>query len=58
MPWVNVFDPTNKSIYAKYYLDNTPEVYVLDKDRNIIAKNLHVDQIQTILDKDMAKKKG
>ncbi len=58
MPWVNVFDATNKSIYAKYYLDNTPEVYVLDKDRNIIAKNLHVDQIQTILDKDMAKKKG
>ncbi|MEZ4961054.1 MAG: redoxin domain-containing protein [Saprospiraceae bacterium] len=58
MPWVNVFDPTNKSIYAKYYVDNTPEVYVLDPDRNIIAKNLHVDQIQTILERDMEKRKG
>ncbi len=57
MPWENnVFDPTNKSIYATYFVDNTPEIYVLDPDRVIIGKNLKVDQITTILQKDMKKR--
>ncbi|MEY3368074.1 MAG: hypothetical protein RI973_1229 [Bacteroidota bacterium] len=56
MTWVNVFDPTNRSIYAKYYVDNTPEVYVLDPDRIIIGKNLHVDQVMTIIDRDKKKR--
>ncbi len=57
MPWLNVFDPTNKSIYPKFYVDNTPEVYVLNPDRTIIAKNLHVDQIMTMVERDKASKK-
>ena len=57
MPWTNVFDPTNKSIYGKYYVDNTPEVYLLNADRIIIAKNLEVDQIMTMIDRDKAKGK-
>ncbi|MCF8247519.1 MAG: redoxin domain-containing protein [Saprospiraceae bacterium] len=57
MPWTNVFDPTNKSIYGKYYVDNTPEVYLLDPDRTIIAKNLNVDQIMTMIERDKAKRK-
>ncbi|HRW74794.1 MAG: redoxin domain-containing protein [Lewinellaceae bacterium] len=52
MTWTNVFDPTNKAIYAKYYVDNTPEVYVLNPDRILIGKNLKVNQIQTIIDRD------
>ncbi|MCC6725283.1 MAG: redoxin domain-containing protein [Saprospiraceae bacterium] len=56
MPWTNVFDVTNKSIYAKFYVDNTPEVYLLDPDRTIIAKNLQVDQIMTMVDRDKAKR--
>jgi peroxiredoxin len=56
MPWVNVFDPTNKSIYGKYYVDNTPEVYVLNPDRTIIGKNLQVDQIMIIIDRDRQKR--
>ena len=57
MPWDNnVHDPTNKAIYATYFVDNTPEVYVLDPDRTIIGKNLKVDQIQTILERDMKKR--
>lgn len=55
MPWTNVFDVTNKSIYGKYYVDNTPEVYLLNPDRTIIAKNLQVDQIMTMLERDKAK---
>ncbi len=57
MPWTNVFDPTNKSIYGKYYVDNTPEVYLLNPERTIIAKNLNVDQIMTMVDRDKAKRK-
>lgn len=57
MPWTNVFDPTNKSIYGKYYVDNTPEVYLLDKNKTIIAKNLQVDQIMTMIELDKKKQK-
>ena len=47
--WINVHDPTNASIYAKYYVDITPEMYVLNKDRKIIGKNLKVEQLKIIL---------
>jgi len=46
LDWINVFDPTNRSIYAKYYVDITPEIYIIDKERKIIAKNLKVFQIE------------
>jgi peroxiredoxin len=46
LDWVNVYDPTNRSIYAKYYVDITPEIYIIDKERKIIAKNLKVFQIE------------
>ena len=52
MTFTNVYDPTNRSIYAKYYVDITPEIYVLNKDRIIIGKNLKVDQIETIINRD------
>jgi len=50
--FTNVFDPTNRSIYAKYYVDITPEIYVLNKDRTIIGKNLKVPQIEIVINKD------
>ncbi len=52
MTFTNVHDPTNRSIYGKYFVDVTPELYVLNKNRIIIGKNLKVDQIQTIIDRD------
>ena len=52
MDWTNVFDPTNRAIYATYYVDNTPEIYVLNRNRTIIGKNLKVHQIETILQRD------
>ena len=55
MTFTNVYDPSNRSIYAKYYVDVTPEIYVLNKDRTIIGKNLKVNQIDIILDRDRAK---
>lgn len=53
--WVNVRDPSNVSIYAKYFVDITPEIYILNKDRTIIGKNLKVEQIATIINRDQQK---
>jgi hypothetical protein len=50
-----VFDPTNRAIYAKYYVDITPELYVLNKDRIIVAKNLHAEQLEPIFEREMGK---
>ena len=50
--WVNVFDPTNKAIYGKYFVDITPEIYVLNPNRTIIAKNLKVNQIEEVIRRD------
>lgn len=52
MNWINVFDPTNRSIYATYYVDVTPEIYVINPDRKIIGKNLKTFQIETIINRD------
>lgn len=57
MPWVNVMDPTNKAIYGKYFVDNTPEIYVLNPERTIIGKNLKADQIAVVIDRDKKKRK-
>ena len=52
MNWINVFDPTNRSIYGKYWVDITPEIYVLNPERKIIGKNLKVYQIEEIIRRD------
>ncbi len=49
IPWIDVFDVTNASWYPKYFVDITPEIYVIDKDRKIFAKNLKVNQLETIM---------
>ncbi|MCS7036527.1 MAG: redoxin domain-containing protein [Saprospiraceae bacterium] len=53
--FTNVFDPTNRAIYAKYFVDITPELYVLNKDRIIVAKNLQASQLETIFERELAK---
>lgn len=55
MTFTNVHDPTNRAIYAKYYVDQTPELYVLNPDRTIIGKNLKVNQVETIINRDKNK---
>lgn len=53
--FTNVFDPTNRAIYAKYFVDITPELYVLNKDRTIVAKNLKAEQLETIFERELRK---
>lgn len=55
MNWINVFDPTNRAFYGKYFVDNTPEIYVLDPQRIIIGKNLKVFQIPEVIQRDRMK---
>lgn len=52
IPFITTFDPTNRAIYAKYYVNVTPEVYVLNPQRKIIGKNLKIDQVMTVIDRD------
>lgn len=54
--FTNVFDPTNRAIYAKYFVDITPELYVLDKDRIIVAKNLQPGQLEQVFERELKKK--
>ena len=54
-PFTNVYDPTNRAIYAKYFVDITPELYVLNKDRTIIAKNLHAEQLEEVFQRELKK---
>jgi thiol-disulfide isomerase/thioredoxin len=54
--FVNVHDPTNRSIYAKYFVDKTPEMYVLDRDRTIIGKNLKTFQVEQLINSQEAKR--
>ncbi|MBK8968098.1 MAG: redoxin domain-containing protein [Lewinellaceae bacterium] len=51
--FTNVFDPTNRAIYAKYYVDITPELYLLNKDRIIIEKNLVAGQLETMFEREL-----
>ena len=44
-PFTNVYDPTNRTIFKTFYVDNTPELYLIDADRKIVAKNLKVNQL-------------
>jgi thiol-disulfide isomerase/thioredoxin len=46
----NVWDPKYESeFYKKYHVDVTPELYVLDGNHKIIAKDLHPNQLEPIL---------
>jgi len=56
MNWINVSDPSNRAIYGTYFVDNTPELYVLNPDRTIIAKNLKPTQVAQVIERDMKKR--
>ncbi len=50
LAFTNVYDPTYESkYYLKYHIDITPELYLLDKDHKIIAKNISGEQLEELL---------
>lgn len=49
--WINVYDPYGRSGFRKYYnIKSTPQIFVLDKDKTIIAKRIGVDQLPDFFD--------
>ncbi len=49
--WMNVYDPYGRSGFRKYYnIKSTPQIFVLDKDKTIIAKRIGVDQLPDFFD--------
>lgn len=52
--WTHVYDETNRAIYATYFVDHTPEIYVLNPERKIIAKNLKTEQIAEVINRDQS----
>ena len=48
--WINVYDPTNASFFRHYYdIFSTPAIYMLDKDKKIIAKRIGAETVEKIL---------
>ncbi|MDD3876237.1 MAG: thioredoxin-like domain-containing protein [Bacteroidales bacterium] len=51
-PWINVWDPFNMSEFRdKYDVYSTPVIYLLDKDKKIIAKRIDASQLKDFFDK-------
>ena len=49
--WINGWDPTRSSHFDYYYnVQSTPVVYILDKNKKIIAKKLAVEEISPFID--------
>ena len=49
--WINGWDPKRISHFDFYYnVQSTPTIYVLDKDKKIIAKKLAVEEIGPFID--------
>lgn len=50
LDWINVDDPEQKTAY-KYLYDiySTPVIYLLDKDKNIIAKRLGAEDLENFI---------
>jgi hypothetical protein len=50
LKWLNVADLTLKSNFRKYYdIYSTPVIYVLDRNKKIIAKRLDVENLEDFL---------
>lgn len=58
IPFPVIWDPTSRSIYKTYYVDITPEIYVLNPERRIVGKNLKTFQIDTMINRDIRNRTG
>lgn len=56
--FINCYDPNYQTNFRIYYdVYSTPIIYLLDKDKKIIAKRLDIDTIKTFLDHELENKK-
>ncbi|MCK7530986.1 MAG: TlpA family protein disulfide reductase [Marinilabiliales bacterium] len=51
LDWINGWDPQRMSRFDYFYnVDSTPLIYILDRDKKIIAKRLAVEDIASFID--------
>ena len=56
--WKNVWDPDRKSWFWEYYdTSSTPGIYLLDKNKKIIAKKIDAKTLDMILEEELVKRK-
>lgn len=54
--FINCWDPHNQSNFRAYYhVDSTPVLYLLDKNKKIIAKKLNTEQLTDMLTREYKK---
>jgi peroxiredoxin len=59
LDWYNLYDPTGQTrMHELYDIYSTPTIFLLDKDKKIIAKRINYEQIDMILDDLINKKQG
>lgn len=56
--WVNVWDPNRESYFWEFYdATVTPGVYLLNKERKIVAKKISTESLDQILEEELIKRK-
>lgn len=54
LSWINVWDPTFSSNFRNLYdIYATPVIYVLDKNKKILAKRISVETLEKILEEEL-----
>jgi len=55
--WTNVLAMTDRQLYYRLYyrIKSTPVIYILDKDKNILMKNVGAKQLPDVMDAILAK---
>ena len=52
LPWINVHDPNHESDYHRHFdINTTPVIYLLNRDKKIVAKRLSVEQVKDFIEK-------
>lgn len=52
LTWINLSDPEVRSNFRyEYNIETTPQIYILDSNKKIIAKKLDVEQIEEFINK-------
>ncbi len=58
LEWINVADPDLKNNFRyEFDITSTPQIFLLDKEKKIIAKKIEVETLENILEKELEKGK-
>lgn len=48
--WINVYDPRNLTNFRYLYnINSTPQIFILDKEKKIVAKKIGVAQVEEVM---------